>query len=133
MPRSTTTRESDTCITACQTCSKTCRQMALTHCLPLGGKHVEPDHFRLMFDCIAACDAAATLMANGSPYHSGYCALCAEICRACAASCEDVGDMDACVRACQECAAACDAMALQDMPPERGQGTGRDHPGPRPS
>ena len=132
MPHTQPAHDLSDCIKSCLVCWRTCRQTALTHCLPLGGAHVEPEHFRLMLDCAAACEAAATLMANGSRYHSAYCALCAEICRACAASCETLGDMDACVHVCLECAARCDAMALHDMPPAKPRG-GRHERAQRPS
>ncbi len=129
MPHAHTTHELAACIEACLACSRECRQTALTHCLSLGGAHVEPDHFRLMFDCVTACDAAAALMAGGSPYHPAYCALCAEVCRACAASCDALADMDDCARACRDCAAQCDAMALHDMHPEpRRGGRGAERP-----
>ncbi len=78
--------EMQQCMEDCHQCHMTCLQMAATHCLELGGKHVEPHHMRLMLDC-------------------------AEICRACAASCEEVGDMQECVDACLRCAESCERMA----------------------
>lgn len=99
------------CIRECLNCYTTCQQTALAHCLELGGKHVQPRHFRLMLDCAEICRGTAALMINGSPYHANLCALCAEICRACADSCRELGDMDDCVQACERCAAACEAMA----------------------
>lgn len=101
----------DPCIQACLDCYRTCQQTAATHCLELGGRHTEPNHFRLMLDCAEACRSAAALMLTNSPYHSRSCALCAEICRACEQSCREIGDMDECVSACARCAASCEAMA----------------------
>ena len=103
--------ELDSCIEACLDCYRHCQRDALTVCLELGGKHIEPAHLRLMFDCAEACRSAAALMVNGSPYHTESCGLCASICGDCARSCRDVGSMDGCVEACQRCAESCAAMA----------------------
>ena len=105
--------EMTACIQACLDCYRHCQHTALTHCLEMGGRHVEPTHFRLMMDCAAICRASAAMMINDSPYHADTCALCAQICRDCARSCRDVGDMEECVRACEQCADACEAMAAQ--------------------
>lgn len=99
------------CIEACTRCHQTCLQMALTHCLRLGGKHVEPAHFTLMMNCAEICQASANLQLSGSDYASKLCGLCAEICTDCADSCEAVGDMDDCVAACRHCAETCASMA----------------------
>lgn len=105
--------EMTACIQACLDCYRHCQGTALTHCLELGGEHVDPAHFRLMIDCAEACRAAAALMINDSPYHAESCGLCAKICRDCAASCRALGDMEECVRACEACAEECEAMAAQ--------------------
>lgn len=99
------------CIETCLACHRTCLGMASHHCLETGGRHVEPEHFRLMLACAEACRASAALMLIGSPVHRHQCGACAEICAACARSCEDVGGMEACVAACRACEAACRAMA----------------------
>lgn len=100
----------DDCIAACQRCHQTCLHMAMTHCLDQGGKHVEPEHFRLMINCAEICQTSANFMLSQSALHEVICAACAEVCTACADSCEQVGDMDDCVRACRECAQRCEAM-----------------------
>jgi hypothetical protein len=111
MKSSTASKEMQACIEACLDCYRHCQNTALTHCLSMGGQHVEPNHFRLMMDCAEACRAAAALLINDSPYHAETCGICARICRDCAASCREIGDMDDCTRACEECADACEAMA----------------------
>jgi hypothetical protein len=35
------------CIEDCLRCYGVCTNMAMNHCLELGGEHVEPKHFRL--------------------------------------------------------------------------------------
>jgi len=85
--------------------------MAATHCLEVGGAHVEAKHFRLMLDCAEICQTSANFMLRGSAHHTHVCAECADICEDCARSCEQVGGMDECVEACRKCAASCRAMA----------------------
>ena len=105
------TSEMTSCIEACQSCSATCLQTAMHHCLETGGKHTEPDHFRLMMACVEVCRASAALMLIGSPAHRLQCDLCAKICEDCAADCERIGGMDKCVAACRACASECRRMA----------------------
>jgi len=111
MPHTPVPQELANCIQDCLDCYRTCQQTALLHCLEVGGKHVEPQHFRLMMDCAEACRSAGALMINGSPYHAESCRLCAEICRNCAQSCRSIGDMDECVTICERCAESCESMA----------------------
>jgi hypothetical protein len=99
------------CIDNCQKCHATCLQMAATHCLERGGKHVEAEHFRLMMDCAEICQTSANFVLRGSTHHAHVCAECADICEDCARSCEAVGDMDECVAACRACAVSCRALA----------------------
>ena len=83
----------------------------MNHCLEMGGKHVEPDHFRLMINCAQICKTAAEFMLSNSSFHAKVCAVCSEICKACADDCKKVGDMEACVAACQRCSEECKAMS----------------------
>jgi len=99
------------CIDACTRCHEVCEHMIFQHCLRLGGKHVEPEHLKLMADCAQICGTSADFMSRGSPRHAQTCGICAEICEACADDCERIGDMDDCVQACRRCARACRAMA----------------------
>ena len=104
------TDEMRSCIEDCRRCETLCLS-ELGHCLHAGGAHTEPGHFMLMLDCIEICGTAAEFMARASGNHPAVCRICAEICRACAASCEQVGDMDECVEACRQCAVSCALMA----------------------
>jgi hypothetical protein len=99
------------CIRNCLDCYRACREMAMNQCLETGGRHVEPEHFRLMINCADICQTAADFMLSSSTLHPRICAACAEVCAACAQSCEDVGDMDACVQVCRKCAASCERMS----------------------
>ncbi len=111
MHRTHASTEMTASIQACLDCYRVCQHEALTHCLEKGGRHVEPQHFRLMIDCAEACRAAAAMMINDSPYHAEACRLCARICRDCAASCRALEDMEECARVCEQCAESCEAMA----------------------
>ena len=104
------------CIEDCQRCHATCLRMAMTHCLQMGGRHVEPEHMQLMMGCAEMCQTAANFMIAGSSVHGAVCGACAEVCDACARSCEDVGDMDECVAACRRCADSCREMAAGYRP-----------------
>lgn len=99
------------CIENCLKCYGICLGMATNHCLAVGGRHVEQEHFRLMLACSEMCRTHAHFMILGSPHARHLAPECAEICRLCADSCEKVGDMDECVAACRACAESCGAMA----------------------
>jgi hypothetical protein len=99
------------CIDACLACYRVCTEMAMNHCLKLGGKHTEKNHFTLMMACAEICRTSAHFMLIGSPHHKHTCGECAEICVECANDCERIGDMEDCVKACRRCAESCRAMA----------------------
>ncbi|MGX5735671.1 four-helix bundle copper-binding protein [Bosea thiooxidans] len=92
-------------------CYKTCHGMAMTHCLEMGGRHAEPAHLRLMAACAEICRTTAHLLLMNSEHGKHLCPECAEVCEACAADCERIGDMEPCVAACRSCAQACQALA----------------------
>ncbi|MER9234295.1 four-helix bundle copper-binding protein [Mesorhizobium sp. M0622] len=99
------------CIEVCLDCYQACLGIASGHCLETGGKHTEPEHFRLMLACAEICRTAAHFMLLGSAHHKHVCRECAEICDECAADCERIGDMQDCVEACRRCAESCRRMA----------------------
>ena len=104
-------KEMQTCIDQCLGCYKTCLSTAMTLCLEMGGKHVEPAHFRLMMACAEICRTSAHFMLLNTPHHKHTCRECAEICEECAKDCERLGGMDECVQACRACAESCGKMA----------------------
>lgn len=106
------------CIDACLHCYRTCRETAMNHCLESGGRHVEPEHFRLMLNCAEVCRTSAEFMMSASPLHAHVCAACAVVCDACADSCAQIGEMEECVQACRSCGQSCRQMAsaLNAMP-----------------
>jgi hypothetical protein len=103
--------EMRSCIEECLRCYQLCLAEASQHCLEAGGKHVEPEHFRLMLACAEICRTSAHMMLLGVEQHKASCAACAAICEACARSCAEVGDMQECVEVCRRCAESCRQMA----------------------
>jgi hypothetical protein len=99
------------CIDACNQCYQMCLRTAMNHCLESGGRHVDPQHFRLMMNCAEICQTSVNFMLSHSAFSSQICGVCAETCEACAESCEQIGDMEDCARTCRECAKHCRQMA----------------------
>ena len=104
-------KEMQSCVDACLKCYQTCLSMAMSHCLDMGGKHVEPKHFRLMMACAEICRTSAHFMLMGTPHHKHICRECAEICDECAAECEGIEGMEDCAKTCRACAESCRKMA----------------------
>ena len=104
-------QEKASCLEACMQCHRICLQTALNHCLEAGGKHVEPDHYRLMVSCAEICQTSANFQLGSSPFSAQVCGVCAQVCLACAESCKKIGGMDECVAACEQCAQTCSKMA----------------------
>jgi hypothetical protein len=106
--------EMQRCIQLCQDCHARCVQL-INHCLTVGGRHADPAHIRLLTDCAQLCTVTADFMARNSAFHDRTCALCVELCRRCAESCEQVAGNDQlvkqCAELCRRCAESCDRMA----------------------
>lgn len=98
------------CIENCNRCAQVCLQTAMNQCLEMGGRHVEPEHFRLMMNCAEICQLSANFMLSSSRFHDRTCEVCAEICEACAMDCDSIGDMEECASTCRECAESCRQM-----------------------
>jgi len=116
MARATSPSNKDECIEDCLECYRICTETAMTHCLEAGGDHVEPEHFRLMLNCAQICRTTAEFLLAESEFHVRLCALCEEVCEACADSCRAIGGMDDCVQACEMCAESCAAIGSPRKP-----------------
>jgi len=116
MARATPPSDKDECIEDCLECYRICTETALTHCIEAGGEHVEPDHFRLMLNCAQICRTTAEFLLAESEFDSRLCALCEEVCEACADSCRAIGGMDDCVQACEMCAESCAVISTPRRP-----------------
>ena len=104
-------QDMQSCIDSCLRCHSVCLRELTQRCLAMRGKHIEQRHAVLMLDCAEICQTAANFMLRGSGQHKLTCRVCAEVCDACAQSCEQVGGMDECARICRECAESCRRMA----------------------
>ena len=106
------------CLDNCRECHSICTETA-QHCLQMGGTHAEAAHVRLLLDCAQICQTSADFMLRGSSYHTRTCGICADICSACAESCEQIGADDSmmktCAEVCRRCAASCRQMAQTKM------------------
>ena len=102
----TTNQAMKDCIHACENCHHICT----TH-EGLDHPRLAPEHLRLMRDCAEICETAANFMLARSPYHHKVCALCEEICDACAESCAKIDGMQRCVEVCRRCAGNCHQVA----------------------
>ncbi len=72
----------------------------------------------LNLDCADICAATINALARRSVHHGDFCALCAHLCRACAAECAK-HEHEHCLRckeACERCAQACDQHASHRHP-----------------
>ncbi len=99
------------CVDACTRCAQFCLNTAMTHCLEVGGEHAAPAHLRLMLDCAEVCQLSARLQLSGSEFAEDACALCAQVCLACAESCDELEGMEDCAEVCRDCARHCEEMA----------------------
>jgi hypothetical protein len=105
------------CIEACMECAQACTVCA-DACLAEDNVSQLATCVRLNLDCAEVCRVTGTLMTR--PSHRDAPALraqlqaCIEICRACAAECEDHGSHHEhcriCAETCRDCAEACEAM-----------------------
>ncbi len=102
------------CIALCQQCHNICVE-TIGYYLRMGSQmsdwHPDPGHVGLLANCAEICQTSANFMLRGS---TRACAVCAEVCDACAQSCEQFPDdaqMRACADACRRCAESCRQMA----------------------
>jgi len=98
----------DCCQTTCASCLKTCED-ALKYCEKTGGKHVAKELIAALKDCIALCKASSDLGSRSSKLTEKLRLVCADACKICAKSCDDLHDpkLKDCVKTCEECAKSC--------------------------
>lgn len=107
--------EMQRCIRLCRDCHARCIEL-LDHCVTLGGRHVAPDHIRLLMDCAQRDTVTADFMARASALRDCTYTFCAEVCRRCAESCAQLAGNDQllkqCAELCRHCAESCDRMTI---------------------
>jgi hypothetical protein len=97
------------CVAACNLCHQLCLQAAVNY--KMGENPIEINHFRLMMNCAEICQMSANFQFSNSDFHHRLCGICADVCEVSATSCEKIGGMNDCVTACRDCAASCQQMA----------------------
>jgi hypothetical protein len=106
--------EIEECIQFCEECNRVAGE-TLTYSLQTGGAHMEPDHLRLLHDCIQITRTCADFMHRGSPFHGLTCGMCAIICERCMEDClrvdQDDPQMRACAHVARRCMESCRMMA----------------------
>ena len=109
-PMSTPHSEQDfaECIEACEEALHACQECA-AHDIREGSHGDNGACALLNLDCADICAATLNVLARRSPHHGDFCAVCAHICKACAAECAKHADKH---EHCKRCQAACEACAL---------------------
>lgn len=103
------------CIDACLKCAAVCNHCAAS-CTQEKDVNKMARCIQLDMECAAICYASAQLMSLGSERAKDVCAICAEICDACAKECAKHKNMEhcgECAEACRTCAEECRNMAEQ--------------------
>ena len=101
----------DECIQNCLECHRKCLE-TLNYSLREGLDHT--DHAQLLKNCAAICEVSAQFMISHSDLHPIICGACAEVCSACASSCEDFEEddfMQDCAEVCRRCEVICREMS----------------------
>lgn len=100
-------------ISQCLECFRCCSEL-VPHCLSMGGDPAESHPISLLSACALICETSAKMMMLESEWHLQTCEICAEICRKCAADCEDIANGDRmmlqCAKICRSCAKSCERM-----------------------
>ncbi len=100
--------DSYACKTECSTCKHICEK-TLKHCSEMGGEHSQPEHIKVLKDCIKACDEAEMSIGKKDSYEKDKCNTCLEACTKCAEFCEKMKDdkiMAKCAKECRSCVKA---------------------------
>jgi len=100
-------------IQECEKCHDTCAR-TVAHCLGQGGRYAVTSQITALLDCTESCAVCVGFMLRESPAHRRMCEVCAEVCDACAVSCEQFSDdrvLDDCAKECRRCAESCRMMA----------------------
>src|SRR5689334_13300677 len=98
MHRKARSQELQDCIESCKDCHQICVDTA-AYCLNVGGHHAAAKHMGLLLDCADICTTSEDFMLRDSKAYAQLCAVCADVCDSCAASCAQfTGDqqMQAC-------------------------------------
>lgn len=107
------TPEMETCIRDSLDCYRVCLETK-NYCMSVGGKHSEAAYIRLLSDCLEICSMNAHFMIKHSQFGSRISAMCTDVCKQCADSCEmftNDDQMKLCAQMCRKCEQSCRVMA----------------------
>lgn len=99
------------CIENCLDCHRKCLE-TLNYCLHEGLE--QTDTVQLLKNCAALCIVTTQFIISQSRLHSVLSGVCADVCAACASSCEEFeGDdvMQDCAEICRRCESSCREMS----------------------
>lgn len=107
-----TPQQFSSCIEACNACAAAC-DFCASSCLQENDVKMMARCIALDMDCAQICRTAAALMARNGEFVNEICALCAEVCDACADECgkHQAGHCQDCAQACRNCADECRRMS----------------------
>jgi hypothetical protein len=103
--------ENKKCIDACLKCAAICNHCAAS-CLQEPDPKMMVKCIQLDMECAAVCYAAVQLMSLGSDKAAELCRICAAICEECANECVKHNNVHCkeCAEVCNDCAAECKKM-----------------------
>jgi hypothetical protein len=101
----------ESCIQACLECARACDE-CFAACLREAHVGMMAECIRLDRECAEFCRMAAALLQRDSEFANDFCGLCAEVCRACGAECDNhnLDHCRHCAEMCQRCAQECGRM-----------------------
>lgn len=101
------------CIDECNSCAAECNHCTIA-CLNEPEVHHMVRCIEMNVQCAAICRSASEMMSLGSDYAMQMCALCADVCDACATECQkhSMDHCQQCAEACRNCAAVCREMSM---------------------
>ena len=100
------------CEQNCSSCQSMCEKSS-QYVKKLAGKAATPERLKLFADCISICKTSHDFLKRGSQFHPEVCKVCADVCNACAKSCQELNDpkLKECIEECKKCADSCQKMA----------------------
>jgi len=110
------TREAEQAINDTLICASICLETAV-HALD---RDHPPEHVRSLLDCAELSQTTANFLLRGAPAADAVAAVCADVARRCAESCEEVAtgdeEMGRCAEACRRTQRSCEELARAEQP-----------------
>ncbi|MDK2809245.1 MAG: hypothetical protein PWP24_1983 [Clostridiales bacterium] len=94
-------QKNQACIDACTKCSQACYE-CFHACLNEPDVKERIQCICMLVECAMMCQMSVSMMSMHGKFEMAHCAICADVCDACAKECGGFSDQH-----CQECAAIC--------------------------